>query len=68
MKKGFNLKVFELKENIIKVLNESDLPMVTKSTTINELASLIGQYATQAINDDKAAYEAALKKGEKDGN
>jgi MFS-type transporter involved in bile tolerance (Atg22 family) len=68
MEKGFNLQVFELKENIIKVLNDSALPMVTKSTTINELSALLGQYATQAINDDKAAYEAALKEGEKNGN
>ncbi|MDF2635793.1 MAG: hypothetical protein K0R78_2667 [Pelosinus sp.] len=64
MEKGFNLQVFELKESIIKVLNESALPMVTKSSTVNEIAALLAQYTTQAINADKAAFEAEIKEKE----
>lgn len=64
IEKGFNLQVFELKESIIKILNDSALPMVTKSSTVNEIAALLAQYTTQAINADKAAYEASIKEKE----
>lgn len=57
MEKGFDLKVFELKEALIKVINESDLPTTTKWSVVNELAVELNQFKIQAVQAQKKAFE-----------
>lgn len=64
--KGFDLKTFELKESLIKTINESDLPITSKWSVINELSVELNQLKFQTIQMQKKAYEEsfASKEGE----
>lgn len=59
--KGFNLKVFEFKENLIKIVNESDLPMITKNSIVKEISEQLNQVTNQSIQLEKKAYEESCK-------
>lgn len=57
-----NLDVIELKENLVKELNKSQVPVVVKQLVLKEILGTINSLIPQALE-----YEMKNKEGEKDG-
>ncbi len=62
--KGINLQIFELKQNLAKVLNETKMPTVVKQMALFEITNQVNQLAAQEIEAERKAWE----EGEKNGN
>lgn len=63
MEKGINLQIFELKEKLTKVINDSKLPITVTQMALFELSAQVNGVAMQEIEKERTAY----KEGEQDG-
>lgn len=61
MEKSFNLIVKETKQNIIDVLNNSNLPIIVSTMILNELFQSLNMQASQQTDIDAKLYKESLK-------
>ena len=64
MEKGINLRIQELKENIVKSTNEAHLPPAVLQMIFNDFA---GQMQVQNLNAIEMEKQELMKEGAKDG-
>jgi hypothetical protein len=57
MAKGINLQIFEMKEKILKVINDANMPIAITQMTLFELSSQVNGIAVQTIEAERKAYE-----------
>ena len=57
MDKSINLIIIETKQNLINVLNKSNLPITISQMLINELLQLVNIQANQQLEQEKQQYE-----------
>jgi len=57
MEKGVNLQIFELKEEIVKSVNKSVLPMEVKRMILSDITHQVSGVAEQVIQNEKKAFE-----------
>ena len=60
MDKGFNLQVEELKQNIIKVLNNSNMPIAITTMVLQELLYESNMVKQQVLTQEKSEYDKSL--------
>ena len=60
--KGFNLRVNECKNDIVNVLNSSELPISVLALIMKEVNDLVVNQNNATIQNEQAAYEDALTK------
>lgn len=61
MEKPFNLIIIETKQNLIKVLNESNLPITVLTMIANELLQTLNAQTNQQLEKEKQDYEKEIK-------
>ncbi|MFV0344204.1 MAG: hypothetical protein ACK5JH_15180 [Anaerocolumna sp.] len=64
MEKGLNLRIFELKENLRKTLNEAQLPYEVLRSATHEVYNELENLTNQAIEQERKAYEDSLNETE----
>ncbi len=64
MAKGLNLQIFEMKEKITKVINDSKMPIAITQMALFELSSQVNAIASQTIEAERKAHEEG---GKEDG-
>jgi hypothetical protein len=70
MTKGINLATYELKKNIIEVINNSHLPVCNIQSVLTEILTQVNIQFTAEVEKEKMAYEKELaesKEGEPNG-
>jgi hypothetical protein len=66
MQKGLNLQIFEMKEKITKVINESNMPITITQMALFEISAQVNGIAAQTIEAERKAFEEGGKEdGEK---
>lgn len=60
--KGLNLQSAELEENLVRDINESNLPYVMVEPILSRLLNQISSKLPSVIDAEREAYEEALKK------
>jgi hypothetical protein len=63
MQKGLNLQIFEMKEKITKVINESNMPITITQLALFEITSQVNSLAAQTIEAERKEFEEK-KEGE----
>ena len=58
-----NLEIIQLKENLIKALNDSLLPVVAKQLVLAEIQGIVSNLVPGAIESERQALE---QEGDKD--
>lgn len=61
MEKSFNLMVIETKQNLIKVLNESKLPITVLTMVAAELLQTLNNQTNQQLEKEKQDYEKEME-------
>ncbi len=62
IKKGLNYATFELKENISKIIDEANVPLINAQYVLIELTTELSNITEQAIKNEKSIYLDALNK------
>lgn len=57
MEKGINLQIEELKENLVKQINESNMPVVVIEMVLKELLTNATFVKQQQLEKEKQEYE-----------
>ena len=60
--KGFNLRVADLEESLVKAINTSGLPLVTTKTVLEALLNQCTAKLQIEIANERKEYEEAVKK------
>ena len=63
--KGVNLMIFDFKNEIIKVLNDSILPISIKRQVFDEISAQIGIAEEKEIQAERIKYQEDLKEEQK---
>jgi hypothetical protein len=63
MQKGLNLQIFEMKEKITNVINESNVPITITQMVLFELSAQVNGMAAQTIEAERKEFEEK-KEGE----
>ena len=61
--KGINLRIVELKENLVRDINEAGLPPIITQMVLNEMLQPISALAAQQIAEERAAEEGENNHG-----
>ena len=62
VRKGINYATFELKENISKIIDEANVPLINAQYVLIELTTELANITEQAIKNEKSIYLDALNK------
>lgn len=68
MEKGINLKTAEFKENLYKLINESELPIVNIYMIFDIVKHELDIAYAKALSEEKLAYLKIQKRESKDDN
>lgn len=63
--KGVNLMIFDFKNEIIKALNDSVLPISIKRQVFDEISTQIGAAEEKTIQEELMKYQQELKEEQK---
>lgn len=63
--KGINLMIYDFKSEIVKMLNDSILPISIKRQIFEEILSNMQLAEEKVIQEERAKYQEALKEDEK---
>lgn len=66
MEKPTSIIIDELKKEIIKIINNAELPLCVIESILKDLYSEVSILAQQQLAKDKAAYAASLKEEEEE--
>ena len=56
VRKGINYATFELKENISKIIDEANVPLINAQYVLIELTTELANITEQAIKNEKSIY------------
>jgi hypothetical protein len=66
MEKGINLQIEELKQNIVKSINDSHMPITIANMILQGLLTESSMLQQQIISQEKQAYEKAMTEENKE--
>ena len=67
MDKGINLKIAELKQELVNTLIKSEMPIMIMSMVLNDLVKDINSEATQAVSRELQEFNKQTQTQETEG-